>query len=96
MMGGSLTEVIDSSRNLTNIGTISSGNITAGLIGAGGAPVTGYALYARGSIAQDSGSMLAFGNVVAGMGYVKAASGGSGGYYVSSQQVIANEHRHNL
>jgi hypothetical protein len=29
MMGGSLTEVIDSSRNLTNIGTISSGDITS-------------------------------------------------------------------
>ena len=29
MMGGSLTEVIDSSRNLTNIGTISSGAITS-------------------------------------------------------------------
>jgi hypothetical protein len=32
--------------------------------------------------------MLAFGNVVAGTGYVKANSGGSGGYYVASQQVI--------
>ena len=75
-------------KNLHLGGTISSGNITAGLIGAGGAPVSGYALYARGSIAQDSGSISAFGNVSAGMGYVKAASGGSGGYYVASQQVI--------
>jgi hypothetical protein len=65
-------------------GTIES----AGNIGAGGVAVSGYALYARGSITQDSGSMLAFGNVVAGTGYVKANSGGSGGYYVASQQVI--------
>ena len=79
---------LDGNNAATFAGTISSGNITAGLIGAGGIPVTGYALYARGSIAQDSGSMLAFGNVVAGIGYVKAASGGSGGYYVASQQVI--------
>ena len=66
-----------------------SENVTFnGNIGAGGAPVSGYALYARGSIAQDSGSISAFGNLTAGIGYVKSASGGSGGYYVASQQVI--------
>jgi len=87
LSGGTLTGGL-SGTTASFSSTLSSGNITAGLIGAGGAPVTGYALYARGSIAQDSGSMLAFGNVVAGMGFVKAASGGSGGYYVASQQVI--------
>ena len=70
------TTVIDASRNLTNIGTIGSGAITASSITTG----------TNGNISTGTGGNIsAFGNVTASNGFVKS---GSGGFYVSSTQIV--------
>ncbi len=100
------TTIIDGSANMSNIGTISSGNITSsGTVTANSVVVDGIEriesdgdviannLTVAGNFTMTTGSIGVNGNLSANFGYVLAGTSSANGYWVGSNQIVEGDTR---
>jgi hypothetical protein len=100
------TRIVSEDRNLINIGTISSGNITSsGTVTANSVVVNGIEriesdgdviannLTVAGNFTMTTGSIGVNGNLSANFGYVLAGTSSANGYWVGSNQIVEGDTR---